>query len=64
MTKSFYELIELLKVSKFEIFQMEIQIIFEPLFISLNGRSHIVFTLGFCNEFELREIKMQDESFG
>ena len=53
MTKSFYELIELLKVSKFEIFQNGIQIIFKPLFISLNGRSHIIFTLGFCDEMNL-----------
>jgi len=53
MKKSFYELIELLKVSKFEIFQKGIQIIFKPLFISLNGRSHIIFTLGFCDEMNL-----------
>ena len=39
-----------LKFLNLKIFQMEIQIIFEPLSISLNGRSHIIFTLGFCDE--------------
>ena len=53
MKKSFYELIELLKVSKFEIFQNGIQIIFKPLFISLNGTGHILYTLGFCDEMNL-----------
>ena len=48
-----HELIELLKVSKFEIFQNGIHIIFKPFFISLNGRSHIIFTLGFCDEMNL-----------
>ena len=56
-----------LKVSKFEIFPNEIQIFSKTLFIYLNGRSHIIFTLGFCDEMTLsswRSRKMPDESFG
>ena len=64
-----HELIQLLKVSKFEIFQNGIHIIFKPLFISLNGRSHIIFTLGFCDEMNLNswwskcKMKVSGKSF-
>ena len=47
------KIIELLKVSEFEIFPNEIQIFSKTLFIYLNGRSHIIFTLGFCDEMNL-----------
>ena len=56
-----HELIELLKVSKFEIFQNGIHIIFKPLFISLNGTSHIIFTLGFCDEMNLNSWRSKDK---
>ena len=46
------KIIELHKVSEFEIFPNEIQIFSKTLFI-LNGRSHIIFTLGFCDEMNL-----------
>ena len=43
----------------------EIQIFSKTLFI-LIGRSHVIFTLGFCiwQEFEFMEIRMQSEKFG
>ena len=41
-------------------------IIFQTPFSFLNGRSHVIFSLGFCiwKEFEFMEIKMQKESLG
>ena len=38
---------------------------FKSLFISLNGRSHIIFTLGFCDKMDLNSwiSKCNDESF-
>ena len=60
------KIIELHKVSEFEIFPNEIQIFFKTLFIYLNGRIHIIFTLGFCDEMDLNSwrSKKQGESLG
>ena len=63
---SLMKMIELLKVSEFEIVPNGIQIFSKPVFIYLNGRSHIIFTLGFCDEMNLNSWRseMQGESLG
>ena len=62
---SLMKIIELHKVSKFEIFSDGIQIFSKTFFIS-NGRSHVIFTLRFCVwiEFEFTKIKMKGWKFG
>ena len=58
------KILEWHKVFELDYFQLEFKSFLETLFISLNRRSRITFTLGFCDEFEVMEIKMQDECFG
>ena len=57
---SLMKIIELHKVSEFEIFPNEIQIFSKTLFI-LNGRSHIFFTLGFCDEMNLNSLETKSK---
>ena len=59
------KIIELHEVSEFEIVPDEIQIFSKTLFI-LNGRSHVIFSLGFCDEIELNSWRSEskDESLG
>ena len=70
LKKSFYLLswksLSCMKFKNWKIFPNEIQIFSKPFFIYLHGRSHIIFTPGFCvwNVFESMEIKMQNESLG
>ena len=45
---SLMKIIELHKVSEFEIFSMKFKYFQQALFIYLNGRSHVIFSLGFC----------------
>ena len=47
-------------------FQMKFKYFQQPFSFNLNGRSNVIFSLGFCiwKEFEFREIKMQNESLG
>ena len=49
-----------------EIFPIEIQLFSNTLSFNLNGRSHIIFSLGFCiwKEFEFMEIRKQIWKFG
>ena len=70
LKKSFYLLswkslscIKFLNWKKY--FPMEFKYFSNTLFI-LNGRSHVIFSLGFCiwKEFEFKEIKVQNESLG
>ena len=60
------KIIELLKVFEFEIFPNEIQIFSKTLFIYLNGRSHVIFSLGFCDEMNLNSWRSESKgvSFG
>ena len=58
---SLMKIIELLKVSEFEIFSNEIQIFSTTLFIYLNGRSHVIFSLGFCDEINLNSWRSESK---
>ena len=61
------KIIELHKVSELEkYFQNEIQIFSKTLFTYLNGRSHVIFSLGFCTwkEIELTEMINAKWRFG
>ena len=62
---SLMKIIELHKVLEFEIFPNGIQIFSKTLWNS-NGRSHVIFTLGFCVEMNLNSwtSNCKDESFG
>ena len=63
---SLMKIIELLKVSEFEIFSNGIHIFSKPFFIYLNGRSHIILSLGICDEMNLNSwrLEIQGESLG
>lgn len=50
---SLMKIIELLEVYEFEIFSNEIQTFSTTFSFNLNGRSHVIFSLGFCVEKHL-----------
>ena len=71
LKKSFYLLsgisLSFLKFLNSKYFEDEIQKSFQsPLSFKINGRSHIIFTLGFCVEKKLNSLEdqKQSESFG
>ena len=55
------KIIELHEVYELEIFPNEIQIFSKPFFIYLNGRSHIIFTPGFCDEKNLKSWRSESK---